>query len=546
MIYTDMTKLAMRIAFNAHKEQTDKAGMPYIFHPFHLAEQMTDELSVCAALLHDVVEDTSVSFDDLAAQGISASVISVLKLLTHDSNMPYMDYIKKIKDSGNQPAIKVKLADLRHNSDLSRLSDIVANHNVIDVIDTVLDAIRENAENFDAVSLGQYAEKLAFESDDAELVKLGIGLLGLFNLTDDPEMQEQLITLGLYEEFTLYVVTAAQQWDNANNVIYRLARNIDGWGKIHTVERLEPETDEIRDWILRRGCENDVMDAYLGLECANKGGLIDALRKDEIDNDLFNSICVLMEALFDEGPAAGISEYEHAEEAVLLYLQHASIHAKSLKHLWHILNVPSNSDEDVRISEDAENIRDEITNRELWRTVILDALGKPEGENFFYAVNTARRLDMDIDISEKVFSAVMSDPIRRRMYIRGVYQKPEHARALTELLERVMPLDKMAAGMGDYIFATEYIDEHSANEEALIGLGKYPNLGESLVLAGLNSPVVRERNQVCGTLEEWSKALGQPISAVAPTLYEALKSIAVIEVNKDTKKRMLKLINAKS
>ena len=120
MIYTDLTKLAMRIAFHAHKEQVDKTGVPYIFHPYHLAEQMTDEISVCAALLHDVVEDTSLTFDDLASQGIPRKVIDVLKLLTHDDNEAYIDYIHKIRDSGNKVAITIKLADLNHNSDNTR------------------------------------------------------------------------------------------------------------------------------------------------------------------------------------------------------------------------------------------------------------------------------------------------------------------------------------------------------------------------------------------------------------------------------------------
>jgi len=124
MIYTDLTKKAMRIAFDAHKNQVDKSGSPYIFHPFHLAGQMTDELSVCAALLHDVVEDTEISFADLARQGIPPAVMEVLSILTHDSAVPYADYIQNIKNSGNQTAITVKLADLRHNSDISRL-DIV-------------------------------------------------------------------------------------------------------------------------------------------------------------------------------------------------------------------------------------------------------------------------------------------------------------------------------------------------------------------------------------------------------------------------------------
>lgn len=124
MIYTDMTKKAMRIAFDAHKEQTDKTGLPYIFHPVHLAEQMKDEVSVCAALLHDVVEDTAITFQELLQLGISDEVIDVLKLLTHDKPVSYMDYVQKIKNSNNPFAKSVKLADLRHNSDLARLNEI--------------------------------------------------------------------------------------------------------------------------------------------------------------------------------------------------------------------------------------------------------------------------------------------------------------------------------------------------------------------------------------------------------------------------------------
>ena len=126
MLYTEMTKLAMRIAYNAHKEQVDKAGLPYIFHPYHLAEQMDDEVSVCVALLHDVVEDTEVTFADLEAQGISITVIESLNLLTHDDAIPYIEYVQRIKDSGKRSAIAVKLADLRHNSDVSRFDTVDA------------------------------------------------------------------------------------------------------------------------------------------------------------------------------------------------------------------------------------------------------------------------------------------------------------------------------------------------------------------------------------------------------------------------------------
>ena len=122
MIYTDLTKKALKLCFEAHKNQLDKSGLPYVFHPFHLAEQMTDEITTIVALLHDVVEDTGYTLDDLCGMGFPEEAIGALALLTHDPAVPYMDYVAAVKP--NPIARTVKLADLRHNSDLSRLGMI--------------------------------------------------------------------------------------------------------------------------------------------------------------------------------------------------------------------------------------------------------------------------------------------------------------------------------------------------------------------------------------------------------------------------------------
>lgn len=123
MIYTEMTKKAMKLCFAAHKDQTDKSGVPYVFHPIHLAEQMDTEETVIAALLHDVVEDTAYTVQDIADMGFSRKITDALALLTHDEQVSYMEYISWVKE--NEIAKAVKLADLKHNSDLSRL-DVVS------------------------------------------------------------------------------------------------------------------------------------------------------------------------------------------------------------------------------------------------------------------------------------------------------------------------------------------------------------------------------------------------------------------------------------
>lgn len=124
MVYTELTKKALRISFNAHKDQVDKTGMPYVYHPFIVAEGVEDvgEYAVCAALLHDVVEDSETMLDDLRAEGFPNEVIEAVGLLTHDDSVPYMTYLAAVKD--NPIAKAVKLSDLRHNMDTGRLDKI--------------------------------------------------------------------------------------------------------------------------------------------------------------------------------------------------------------------------------------------------------------------------------------------------------------------------------------------------------------------------------------------------------------------------------------
>ena len=122
MIYTEMTKKAINVMYQAHQGQMDKGGFPYCFHPYQVAQGMDDEISCAAALLHDIVEDTPCTVDDLRAQGFPDAVCDAVALLTHRDGEAYLDYVRRVKE--NPVAAKVKLADLRHNSDPTRLDTV--------------------------------------------------------------------------------------------------------------------------------------------------------------------------------------------------------------------------------------------------------------------------------------------------------------------------------------------------------------------------------------------------------------------------------------
>ena len=115
----------MNIAFYAHNGQVDKTGLPYIYHPIAVASQMDTENEFCTAILHDVVEDSDKTLDDLRAAGFPESIVEAVGLVTDDNSIKsdegYVAYLMKIKQ--NPLATKVKLADLKHNTDRSRVEE---------------------------------------------------------------------------------------------------------------------------------------------------------------------------------------------------------------------------------------------------------------------------------------------------------------------------------------------------------------------------------------------------------------------------------------
>ena len=115
-------EVARSIAEAAHAGQVDRAGAPYILHPQRVASLVDGDAAKAVAWLHDVVEDTALTFGDLDSMGVSPEVLAPLRLLTREPGVPYPEYIGRIK--ADPVAKAVKLADLSHNSDLSRLPTV--------------------------------------------------------------------------------------------------------------------------------------------------------------------------------------------------------------------------------------------------------------------------------------------------------------------------------------------------------------------------------------------------------------------------------------
>ena len=118
MLYTPKIIECLRFVEELHHGQYDKIGAPYILHPVFVAEQMDTEEETIVALLHDVVEDTAITLDDLRDKGYSDEIVIAIDALTRRTDETYSAYIERL--SNNKLARHVKIADLQHNLDPER------------------------------------------------------------------------------------------------------------------------------------------------------------------------------------------------------------------------------------------------------------------------------------------------------------------------------------------------------------------------------------------------------------------------------------------
>ena len=197
-------------------------------------------------------------------------------------------------------------------------------HLALSVIDEIQQYIRQNDDKLNAENIYYYGIKQMLTSTDKECVKFGLLLLELFTLKNE-HMKEILRTFALSDEFTLFVLFIMEQWDNAAEEIFNVAKKVNGWGRVHAVERLEPVTEEIKEWLLYEGINNQILPAYSARTCYEKAEVEKRLFETpcgELSIQDYRSIGMILYEMLEEGPVAGISAVKNRREVLKVYLEH--------------------------------------------------------------------------------------------------------------------------------------------------------------------------------------------------------------------------------
>ncbi len=168
-----------------------------------------------------------------------------------------------------------------------------------------------------------YAIRTIRTTDNKEILKLALTMISPFKRTEsDKELSDDIMKLGICDEFALFVLQIVQFWKNCNDAVFEIARKTRGWGRIHAMAYLEPSSEEIRRWVLKEGVHNNVLPDYTAFFAWEKSGAM-SLLNSKLSAEDFASIREIMSALLAEGPVLGLSIIKDPKSAVRAFLDQA-------------------------------------------------------------------------------------------------------------------------------------------------------------------------------------------------------------------------------
>lgn len=419
----------------------------------------------------------------------------------------------------------IALGERATSKTLGDLYDLMLRHSALESVDALNGRIVRGG--IDPSRLHAIARFLATRAPDREPVKMAIAWLGLLRGGDDDEL---LRALARHEEFTLYAAVAlANRLEDPESTLYSLARQVEGWGRIHLVERLaDSESPEVRRWLLREGFRNTVSLGYTALIAARTGQLREELERGHPDPEVFVAAGEILSTLMGEGVSGGIDDYEEGAAATARYLDLLAERAERLEDLNHAATIRAFLLEE---DEDAWAVReihgwtgelrarlaaqcDEILAWPAWREKIAQVasgeVGRDRAE--LAAADEAARA-LGIDLWDAHFRRAEKELEPWHWQRIGSTRDPARRMRVLELAEARFDLARIGSGPAlDFGFGRAWKDA-SCLEMTLPALHDAPGAGIPLLLAALRSPAIRLRHRALDVVAAWGQdALPEPVA----------------------------------
>ncbi|WP_374695217.1 hypothetical protein ABXR98_13990 [Snodgrassella alvi] len=447
-------------------------------------------------------------------------------------------YVEKIL------ALLTKITAQPNQSDIETLYTLVQTGRTLSYIEDLTEEIPKLIIDFD--KLYEFIYWLALNSPDREIIKFSIAILGCFTT----EQTELFLLFGMHEEFSLYSAGALQNTlsseTDIENALLTLAKKIDGWGRIHIIYRLVtyPLSSSTKDWLLRSGYQNSLMNEYLAYTCAMSGELDKALAHETIDSELISSTSEIIEALINGGPTQDMHNYAAGAKVCLNYLTHLLnlpnlTDLKILRTVWLLHDFVINKVNDYypnwdkQIKNQIINKANEVIKQDKWLDLIKNALTTNNTQQFQLAANLYTQYGFDA--WEAHFEHQKNYHSDQWPYLLLSDSLPR-IKQVIQLANQQYDFAKIATGSElIHEYETE-IDTHNLLDLILQELNHFPGVGEDLILIGLNSPVIQNRNTALNTLEAWDRSFW------SERIKTAIQELAIIEPDDKIKHRIITLL----
>lgn len=356
--------------------------------------------------------------------------------------------------------------------------------------------IKENNSTIPAQRLYRFAVGVLKNAQNIEAVKLGLSICQCINMDRDEQGKDIVRSLAELDELTLFGIYAMQSWTNKNAEIFRLAKNLHGWGRIHAVNYLEPTTDEIRDWLLLEGCKNTVSPVYSAYEVARKIDLLELISAESFDHRQFLPATDIMLALIKKEPVNGMLELENSHKVIEKYIERATELCDCDEDYHAIYTIGKYLKGQIKLSP--QNSYKVMYNRCMSiltsdRCCALIERLMLGGEGLDLAEF------IGIDVSDAVLKLIETDFYANIAQVERISSE-EYMKKVLELGRAVLEISSEPTA-----YPVNPTDKkYSAVESVLLALKEFTGLGEDFVQYAILSPSYKCRVEAMNTLLEWN------------------------------------------
>lgn len=434
--------------------------------------------------------------------------------------------VKIIKEN-----VKINAKLAVHNFDDNELGFKVAR-----IRGLLLKNIIDDIKDYDPHKLSTLAYSLTMFGTKLETVKLGLLLLVLFDFADDEVVKKHLITLGMYEELTSYVISNVKSWPEGmrNHVYYVYAQRLNGWGKINAVECLEPANDEIREWLLCSGCQNEVAYKYLAKTVYDKCDLAMRLKEGGLNEEQMKGARDIMRGLLEDSASPDIGSVANPPLLAMRYFKELAEHEMTLEDVVNMYQIrdffvdidkasrPDDKEKAVAVIDRLISIADA---EKKIREGVID---KPD-------LSVPIATQAGIDIADPLMECMTKDFDSYYKYGYYFLIDSVYVNEFLTLCEKNLVGRNFKEGMGLDTVTPD--DENIWMIDTVIEyLSKYPGKGVKLIVTAVGSSVLRFRTVAAKVITDWEAAEGTNIKKIDQEVFHAVKKVKKKEAADSLKK----------